>query len=164
MCHTLNTTPLKHNDGLFKHASNVDVGSKATGRSRATAAGEGSHELRQAEEQLATRHVSEGRAPALGRAVTAGLTAVSFKRLHLLPLKVPCILKDCVVLQKKKYMVQTKPVGICIEELYIFPLFTFDWFISSTSSNTVSVGAFFFFNTVTPISIIRMTPQFSHKS
>jgi len=37
----------------------VDVGSKATGRSRATTTGEGSDELRQAENQLATRYVSE---------------------------------------------------------------------------------------------------------
>lgn len=36
----------------------MDVGSKATGRSRATT-GEGSDELRQAEKQLATRYVSE---------------------------------------------------------------------------------------------------------
>lgn len=37
----------------------MDVGSKATGRSRATTTGEGSDELRQAENQLATRYVSE---------------------------------------------------------------------------------------------------------
>lgn len=37
----------------------MDVGSKATGRSRATTTGEGSDELRQAENQLATRYVSD---------------------------------------------------------------------------------------------------------
>ena len=37
----------------------MDVGSKATGRSRTTTTGEGSDELRQAENQLATCYVSE---------------------------------------------------------------------------------------------------------
>lgn len=37
----------------------MDVGSKATGRSRAATTGEGSDELREAENQLATRYVSE---------------------------------------------------------------------------------------------------------
>lgn len=45
----------------------MDVGSKATGRSRAATAGEGSHELRQAEEQLAARHVSAWGVPAVGK-------------------------------------------------------------------------------------------------
>lgn len=73
---------LKQNNGLFKHASNVDVGSKATGRSRATTTGEGSDELRQAENQLATRYVSESEMflPWLGEGLLNSVIRVSFKR------------------------------------------------------------------------------------
>lgn len=60
----------------------MDVGSKATGRSRATTTGEGSDELRQAENQLATRYVSEREMflPWLGEGLLNSVFRVSFKR------------------------------------------------------------------------------------
>lgn len=84
----------------------MDVGSKATGRSRATTTGEGSDELRQAEKQLATRHVSGGKCSfsgsGRGRFINAVVTPVSFKKDASFEFKVLCILRNRVVLQKKK--------------------------------------------------------------
>lgn len=62
----------------------MDVGSKATGRSCAATTGEGSDELRQAEKQLATRHVSGAKCSFSGSGrggfINAVLAPVSFKR------------------------------------------------------------------------------------
>lgn len=62
----------------------MDVGSKATGRSCAATTGEGSDELRQAEKQLATRHVSGVKCSFSGSGrggfINAVLAPVSFKR------------------------------------------------------------------------------------